>query len=120
MRAPQRPAHRSTRSPVSFAAAFLAASEASLAGVGGLVDRAAWDLAQASFGTRGELEAYCERWSTALIWPWARCAVPGIAPAQLLPLGSAHQEHELLRTARADARAGRVRVPLDELERAGA
>ncbi len=102
-----------------LAAGCAASDRALLAGVGGLVDLARWDLAQATFGSRRELTAYCERWSTALILPWARCAVPGIAAAHVLPVGSALKELELLRSLLPDARAGRVRLPLDELERAG-
>src|SRR5882724_3097231 len=40
-----------------------------LAGLCGLVDLAVWDLAGATFETRRELTAYCERWSAAMIGP---------------------------------------------------
>ena len=110
------PQHPLTR---ELAAAGAALERELLGGVAGLVDVASWDLAQATFGTRRELKAYCERWSVALVLPWAHSAVPAIATAHVLPLGSALKELELLRTVQPDARAGRVRVPLDELERAG-
>ncbi len=37
-----------------------------LAGISGFVDTAVWDLAGATFETRKELTAYCERWATAM------------------------------------------------------
>src|SRR5688572_9851210 len=33
----------------------------------GLVDTARWDLAGATFGTQKEIDAYCERWATAVV-----------------------------------------------------
>jgi 15-cis-phytoene synthase len=89
-----------------------------LAGLGGLVDMADWDLARATFATRPELTAYCERWSGALIVPLAWLATPGGAAAQAIALGAGLHEIELLLALAADARAGRLRLPLDELEAA--
>jgi phytoene/squalene synthetase len=42
-----------------------------LAGLTGFVDVAVWDLAGATFETRRELTAYCERWAAAMIEPLA-------------------------------------------------
>jgi len=72
-----RPAHPLTR---ALAASFAPGDLAPLAGLTGLVDTAMWDLAAATFDTRRELTAYCERWSVALVEPLARFALPGIAP----------------------------------------
>ena len=74
--------------------------------ISGLVDTAVWDLASATFETRRELTAYCERWAAAMFERWR-------------PLGAAIREIELLANLAPEAHAGRLRVPLDELERAG-
>lgn len=101
------------------------AGGAALAGLVGLVDTATWDLAAATFATRRELRGYCERWSAAMIDPLARLAMQGAPPdaaaavwAQASALGVTLRELELLLALAPDARAGRVRLPLDELERA--
>jgi phytoene synthase len=84
--------------------------------VSGFVDTAIWDLASATFETRRELTAYCERWATAMFEPAAGIA----APSHWRMLGAAVREIELLATSLApDAHAGRLRAPLEELERAG-
>ncbi len=88
-----------------------------LADFGALVELASWDLARATFGSRRELTGYCERWSAALIVPLARAALPQ-APAGALAFGVALKELELLLTLAPDARLGRLRLPLDELEAA--
>jgi phytoene synthase len=108
------PVHPLTRALGGY---FPGDARAALAGVGGLVDLATWDLARATFGSRRELTGYCERWSAALIVPWARAALAA-APAGALAFGAALQELELLLALRSDAQAGRVRLPLDELEAA--
>lgn len=82
-----------------------------LAGLAGLVDAAVWDLAGATFERREELAAYCRRWAAAMLEP---LGVPGWAE-----LGTALREIELLGDLARDARAGRLRMPLDELEQAG-
>jgi phytoene synthase len=97
----------------ALTAQFAHPERAVLAGVGGLVDLAIWDLAQATFGSRRELEAYCERWSTALVAPLSQLALPQSPPP--VALGARLKELELLNGLGADARAGRVRLPLDEL-----
>jgi phytoene synthase len=74
--------------------------------ISGFVDTAVWDLASATFETRKELTAYCERWAGVMFEPWRT-------------LGAAVREIELLANLAPEARAGRLRVPLDELERAG-
>ncbi len=108
------PVHPLTR---ALAGHFGASGREALAGVGGLVDLATWDLAGATFGSRRELHGYCERWSAALIVPLARAALAP-APAGALAFGTALKELELLLALSPDARAGRVRLPLDELEAA--
>ncbi|MBW4052255.1 MAG: squalene/phytoene synthase family protein [Proteobacteria bacterium] len=82
-----------------------------LAGLTGLVDAAVWDLAGATFERREELAAYCRRWAAAMIEP---LGAPGGSE-----LGAALREIELLGDLAREAGAGRLRVPLDELERAG-
>jgi len=74
--------------------------------IAGFVDTAVWDLASATFETRKELTAYCERWAAAMFERWTA-------------LGAAIREIELLANLAPEAHAGRLRVPLDELERAG-
>src|SRR6185312_7436077 len=121
----------------------------SIAGISGFVDTAVWDLAGATFETRKELTAYCERWATAMFGVAAAglgaeaahaarsahvaeqlAAEPGHAtyatdassapgPMRLRALGAAVREVELLAGLAREAHAGRLRVPLDELERAG-
>ena len=84
------------------------------ANISGLVDTAVWDLASATFETRKELTAYCERWATGMFETAA-----GPSTSLWKTLGAAVREIELLADAAREAHAGRVRVPLDELERAG-
>ena len=118
---------------------------ASPTGIAGFVDTAVWDLASATFETRKELTAYCERWAAAM-FETAAGAVTGGQPAaahaaaadQLAPakipgrvataatppspwktLGAAIREVELLTDLARDAHIGRIRIPLDELDRAG-
>jgi len=109
------PTHPLTR---ELAGLFGPRGGAPLHDLGGLVDTAVWDLARATFDTRPELAAYCERWSAAMIVPLVRLAAPGSSFAQVPALGASLREIELLLSLAADARAGRLRVPLDELERA--
>jgi phytoene synthase len=95
-----------------------------LACLPGLADTAVWDLARATFETRRETSAYCERWAAALIEPAALHAqrstqVSADAKPRWRALGAALREIELLAHVRDEARAGRLRLPLDELERAG-
>ena len=110
---------------------------AALPDISGFVDTAVWDLASATFETRKELAAYCERWAEAMFEPAASVAARGAAasaraaqiaqPAPAAPsatsrwraLGAAVREIELLAHLGPEAHAGRLRVPLDELERAG-
>jgi len=120
-----------------------------LAGLAGFVDTAVWDLAAATFETRREITAYCERWASAMIVTAAGHAAGepanGAAPngasgrrasapvpalsrapapgsfnrAAWLSLGAAMHEIEMLANLASEAQAGRLRVPLDELETAG-
>jgi 15-cis-phytoene synthase len=98
---------------------FSGAARGALKGLRGFVDAATWDLANATFQTRRELSAYCERWSAALVEPWAAFALGTGAGAELRAFGSALRELELLCALFKDARAGRVRIPLAELDAAG-
>jgi 15-cis-phytoene synthase len=111
------PLHPLTR---ELRASLNPAALAPLAGLRGLVDTAVWDLATATFETRAELLAYCKRWSEAMIEPLVWLAAPAVAGEQARTLGAALRESELLLGVARDARAGRVRLPLDELARAGA
>ena len=97
-----------------------------LAGLCGLVDVAVWDLAGATFETRRELTAYCERWSAAMIEPLAprkAAEATGTSDARVTnwgTLGAAIREVEMLSHLAREAHHGRLRVPLDELESAKA
>lgn len=93
-------------------------ANSALAGLSGLVDTAAWDLASATFERREELTAYCRRWAGAMVAPVSPQSA-GATEANLIELGTALRELELLGHLDQDARAGRLRIPLDELERAG-
>jgi phytoene synthase len=109
------PAHPLTR---SLASLFAPLGPAQLAGLGGFVDTAVWDLSCATFDTRREVTGYCERWSAAMIAPLVSLALPDAPAAQARTLGVCLREIELLLALAADARSGRLRVPLDELGRA--
>jgi 15-cis-phytoene synthase len=87
-----------------------------LQGLRGFVDAATWDLAGATFQTRRELSAYCERWSAALVEPWAAFALRQTERADVRAFGRALREVELMCALVPDARAGRVRIPLQELD----
>ncbi len=116
----ERTAHGRAAHPLTreLTAIFAAVGAEALAGLPGLADTAQWDLARATFATRRELSAYCERWSAAVIVPIMQLAAPGMSLPQPRALGTGLREIELLLTLAPDARAGRLRVPLDELERA--
>jgi phytoene synthase len=101
-----------------LSALFSALGMLPLAGLGGLVDTAVWDLSSATFNTRRELSAYCERWHAAVIAPLVQLAAPGTPAAHMQALGVNLREIELLGSLGADARLGRLRLPLDELEAA--
>ena len=123
------PAHPLTR---ELGGLFAPAGLAPLAGLAGLVDTAIWDLAAAAFENRHELTGYCQRWSAAMVEPPALLArhaamrdgaaqtVPAaaIAIAQARAVGVSLRELELLLALAPEARAGRLRLPLDELARA--
>jgi phytoene synthase len=110
-----RPGHPLTQ---ALAVALCDKAGTALGGLAGLVDTATWDLAAATFETRAELEAYCARWSAALLAPLAHAALAR-EPAGSRALGCALRELELLHALAAEARAGRVRLPLAELDAAG-
>lgn len=122
-----RPVHPLTRELLK-AHGDTRAEPSPLTGISGFVDTAVWDLAGATFETRKELTAYCERWATAMFEPAAARSEPhgtlaGSAPPAVNPrwrtLGAALREIELLANLAPEAHAGRLRLPLDELERAG-
>jgi 15-cis-phytoene synthase len=106
------PSHPLTR---ALAEAFAGRDPAPLAGLTGLVDTAMWDLAAATPETRRELTGYCERWAEAIVVPLARFAAPEVDAAASRALGAVLREGELLARLASDARAGRLRLPLDEL-----
>ena len=116
-----RPAHPLTRALVDAVT-----GTGQLAGLSGLVDVAVWDLAGATFETRRELAAYCERWSAAMIAPFAprQAADAGgtsdVRVTSWSRLGAAMREIEMLSHLAHEAHYGRLRVPLDELESAKA
>ncbi|MDE2049781.1 MAG: squalene/phytoene synthase family protein [Gammaproteobacteria bacterium] len=95
-----------------------------LAGLSGLVDTATWDLAGATFERRAELTAYCRRWAAAMVAPvsWDTGTrdggSQGGAAVDWSDFGAALCELELLGRLAREARSGRLRIPLDELERA--
>ena len=106
------PAHPLTRALLACCAGRDAAP---LAGIGGLVDLAVWDLAAATFETRRELDAYCGRWADALLVPLVALGAPPAPRAAAHALGAALREAQLLADLARDAHAGRLRLPLDEL-----
>lgn len=106
------PSHPLTR---AVAECLAGRDAAPLAGLTGLVDAAVWDLAGATFETRRELSAYCGRWAEAIIVPLAQFAAPGVDRAAGRALGALLRESELLAHLAREARAGRLRLPLDEL-----
>jgi phytoene/squalene synthetase len=142
-----RPVHPLTRELVkAYGAPAVAGQPSPLAGISGFADTAVWDLAGATFETRKELTAYCERWAAAMFEtaaaqvtiaasdsssaakpgsPTAPSAAQGVETQHMArttawrALGAAVREIELLTDLAREAHAGRVRVPLDELDRAG-
>ena len=102
--------------PAIVAMVFAPLGPAPLAGLAGFVDTAVWDLSCATFDTRRELAGYCERWSAAMIAPLVSLALPEAPAAQAHAIGVSLREIELLLALAADARSGRLRIPLDELE----
>lgn len=111
-----RPVHPLTRELAKAYGGIVAAP--SLTGIAGLVDTAVWDLASATFETRKELAAYCERWSAAM-FETAAALPAGTNDHAVRALGAAVRELEMLEQLAREAQVGRLRMPLDELERAG-
>lgn len=110
-----KPSHPLTR---RLLAEFSRTPGEALAGLGGFVDMAVWDLAAATFETRRELQGYCERWAGAMVLPAAAHAAPE-ATEPWRAIGAAMYEVHLLANLESDARAGRLRLPLSELGQAG-
>jgi 15-cis-phytoene synthase len=109
------PVHPLTRALVT-ALGGTSTAQSKLLGLSGFVDVAVWDLASATFETRRELTAYCERWATAMINPLVALggglATPGTS---WLAVGAAMREIEMLADVAREAHRGRLRIPLDEL-----
>jgi phytoene/squalene synthetase len=68
-------AHPLTRTLITALGDPQTKSVPQLAGLCGIVDVATWDLASATFETRRELEAYCQRWAAAMIEPLVAVAM---------------------------------------------
>ena len=109
------PSHPLTR---ALAQEFSNTPGDALVGLAGFVDIAVWDLAGATFETRRELQAFCERWAAAMMLPAVAHAAPQAKDAWLA-IGAAMYEVRMLANLGTDARAGRLRLPLDEMDRAG-
>jgi 15-cis-phytoene synthase len=96
-----------------------------LSRLSGFINTAVWDLAAAPFGTRAEIAGYCERWASAMLLyvpdVLTNIARDGSArnEAAWLAIGANIREIELLTDLASEAHAGRLRLPLDELEQAG-
>jgi len=99
-----------------------ATSTSALAGLSGFVDVTVWDLAGATYESRRELTAYCERWAAAMIEPVVTLALAtgGAGPANgnWRAIGASIRELEMLADLAREAHSGRLRVPLDEIEAA--
>jgi len=114
------PVHPLTRTLLDAFAPPPAVGGSALAGLAGLVDTAIWDLAAATFETRREVTAYCERWAAAMMVPAAEHAAAGAGRAgPWLAIGAAVREIQLLASLDLEARSGRLRLPVDELQRVG-
>lgn len=125
-----RPVHPLTRDLLKAYGAAAVRQPSPLASLSGFVDTAVWDLAGATFETRKELTAYCERWAAAMFETSAaqdetRSAAASATGGAIRVvsrwrvLGAAVREIEMLAELAREAHAGRVRIPLDELDRAG-
>src|SRR5512140_2368177 len=88
-------AHPLTRTLTTALGNPQAKSVPQLAGLCGFVDVATWDLASATFETRRELTAYCQRWAAAMIEPLVAGA-SAQRSAAWQELGAAICEIELL------------------------
>jgi 15-cis-phytoene synthase len=76
-----RAVHPLTREIVgSFEARVRDPSDSPIAGLAGFADTAIWDLAAATFETRTEVTAYCERWAAAMMEPAATHALANHIP----------------------------------------
>jgi phytoene/squalene synthetase len=72
------PLHPLTRSLLDAVKSQSATAGPLLDGLSGFVDVAVWDLAGATFESRRELTAYCERWAAAMIEPLAAVGIRAI------------------------------------------
>lgn len=115
----------------ALAASFAGFGLSAPTGIRAFVDTATWDLAAATFETRAQQDAYCERWADAMIMPLMQLAATaeadarsGVTQAATIPgarrLGAALCEIDLLANLAGDAVRGRVRVSLADLAAAQA
>jgi phytoene/squalene synthetase len=74
-----RAVHPLTRELAKAYGAVPAGRPSPLAGISGFVDTAVWDLAGATFETRKELTAYCDRWAAAMFETAAGQVAVGVA-----------------------------------------
>ncbi|MBS0422485.1 MAG: squalene/phytoene synthase family protein [Proteobacteria bacterium] len=95
--------HPLTRALIAALGDPQAKSVPQLAGLCGIVDVAIWDLASATFETRKELEAYCQRWAGAVVEPLVAVATTGAAVSGGSTAGAAPADD--LRAAREDGGA---------------
>jgi phytoene synthase len=110
-----RPAHPLTR---ALRAAFPGVPRpGALEGLMGLIDTATWDLARATFESRRELTAYCGRWAAAIAQPIVLHSTS--TEVDWRTVGGGLCELELLIRVYREALAGRIRLPLEELQAAG-
>jgi 15-cis-phytoene synthase len=117
--------HPLTRALIAALGDPQAKSVPQLAGLCGIVDVAIWDLASATFESRRELEAYCQRWAAGMIDPivaasFTAASVDAAEAATWRNIGAAVCEIDLLARLTPDAHLGRIRLPLNELQNAKA
>ena len=74
-------AHPLTRALITALGDSQEKSVPQLAGLCGIVDVATWDLASATFETRRELDAYCQRWAVAMIEPLVAASTRAVVTA---------------------------------------
>jgi phytoene synthase len=114
----QRPVHPLTRALLQAAhAAGMTAPD-----LHGLIEAARWDLAAGTAASRAELAPHFGEWADSLFRALIATLLPGEPAAQehlVLGGGVALAELEGLAFLARDARAGRLRLPLDELDAAG-
>jgi phytoene/squalene synthetase len=101
-----RPVHPLTRALVNACDLAATGQPSPLAGISGFVGTAVWDLAGATFETRKELTAYCERWGAAMFETAAARGESAIPTASAAPRANAAPGTTASAAPRADAAAG--------------